>query len=80
MYFTVAERRPDQDRPDPCQGKHDLAGDFGRVHKAGDDESARDGVPPPTLSLEEQFQFGEQNVEEAEAVGGCGEWSQVNGC
>ena len=70
MNFTVANGRPDQDWPDPGNGKRVLAHGCGWNGQAGDDDPGHDGIPPPALSLEQKFYFSNKDIEETESLSG----------
>lgn len=78
-HFSAANRRPDQDRPDPCIRKDKLARRFGRTDQTRNDESNGGDIPPPGLSLEQEFQFSDEHGDEAESMRGAGKWSQISG-
>ena len=57
-------------RPYPG-GQQEDAGDFEAVKQLGDDQPNGNTIPPPALSFQEEFQFGDEKRIKAEAGHAC---------
>ena len=57
--LAAANSAQEQDGPEPGNNQQDV-GDIRFVGELGNDQPGGDGVPPPALSFQEQFQFGDE--------------------
>src|SRR5262245_45744492 len=64
-----AERRPEEDRPDPSEGQSDLLDRGERRRERGDERPDRPRPPEPADPLESQLELGDQDRGEPESHG-----------